>query len=118
MTECLCFLGQELVNKLLIGGEMTRLFELRSAAGVNLAMLVIHLYCCLSSVSVSQRLHPLTEILTEPHQAAVSYILYLVMCNTSLLYRIGFLKESFTRLRNSLGLCFTKNHFLLNVLKW
>ena len=58
--------------KLLLDNELPSEMNVTKSKGINLSMLIVHLFTSVSECTPDQDLYPLTEIITDPQHASVS----------------------------------------------
>ena len=58
--------------KLLLDNELPPEMNVTKSKGINLSMLIVHLFTSVSECTPDQDLYPLTEIITDPLHASVS----------------------------------------------
>jgi len=64
---------QKMVEILLNKDKMPPEVDVSLSKGVNMMMLVLHVFSCTSSAKPTEDIFPLTEIITQPLQAAVGF---------------------------------------------
>jgi len=80
---------------LLQDNQLPREMDVKQSKGINLSMLVLNLYSCLCSGGVMADLYPLSEIISQPLQAAVCLLVLYIFHQSLLGHQLIFLSLGF-----------------------